>query len=231
MSSESYTATPQDIKDWQRGGNRISSWNRRRKWRLFCEHMLATSGSTNVLDVGYSNEEYSSTDNFIEKHFPHLQHLTALGVEQHDKFSARYPAVSVVRYDGGKFPFRDNEFDVVWSNAVVEHVGDRRAQVRFLSEIQRVGRRAFVTTPNRHFPIEVHTRTPLLHYLPKTMFDGYLRVTGKAWAADDYMRLLGVRELRNLLYDAGLKKSEFSIHRNRIGPFTLDFVVLMHGHS
>ena len=223
-----YTATSQDVEDWKRARSRVSSWNRRRKWRLFSELMLTTPESTHVLDVGYQNEEYAPTDNFIEKNFPHLENLTALGIEDHDRFSARYPAVNAVRYDGGEFPFPDNTFDVVWSNAVVEHVGDRDTQVNFLREIRRVGSRAFVTTPNRHFPVEVHTRTPLLHYLPKATFDRYLRATGDAWAAGDYMRLLGASELRSLLGDAGIKKEEFSLYRNRIGPFTLDFVVVMH---
>jgi SAM-dependent methyltransferase len=181
-----------------------------------------------VLDVGYSNEEYAPTDNFIEKHLPHPEHLTALGVEPNDKFSARYPAVNVVRYDGGAFPFEDKAFDIVWSNAVVEHVGNWDVQARFLHEIHRVGRRGFVTTPNRYFPIEVHTRTPFLHYLPKKEFDRYLRATGKAWAAGDYMQLLGASDLRSLLRKAGLRNEEFYLHRNRLGPFTLDFVVVMH---
>lgn len=222
-----YSATPQDVEDWQRARSRVSTWNRRRKWRLFSELMLTNPESVRVLDVGYQNEEYSSSDNLIEKYFPYPQHLTALGIEPHDKFSTRYPNVSVVRYDGAEFPFEDCAFDIVWSNAVIEHVGDRAAQVRFMREIRRVGARAFVTTPNRYFPVEVHTRTPLLHYLPKTMFDRYLRAIGKDWATGDYMRLLGAAELRRLLHDAEIARHEFSLYRNRIGVFSLDFVIVL----
>ncbi len=57
-------------------------------------------------------------------------------------------------------------FDVVFSNAVIEHVGDRERQEALVREALRVGRRVFVTTPNRWFPIEVHTRLPFVHWLP-----------------------------------------------------------------
>ena len=63
-------------------------------------------------------------------------------------------------------PFADGEFDIVFSNAVIEHVGGREQQRRFVEESLRVARRAFVTTPNRWFPVEVHTRLPLVHWLP-----------------------------------------------------------------
>lgn len=212
----------------RRLAGRLSAWNRGRKWRLFEKAAPSAFVEGRVLDVGYTNREYSPGDNFMEKHFPHPERLTALGVEPHDEFSSRYPEVEVVRYDGGRFPFEDGRFDVVWANAVLEHVGGRGDQLHFLREVRRVGRRAFVTTPNRHFPIEVHTRIPLLHFLPERVFEGFLRATGRGWAAGGYMRLLSASDLKSMLAEAGLVPAEYSLHRNRLGPFTLDFVVVIH---
>jgi len=213
-----------DVADWKRARNRVSHWNRHRKWRLL-EREMPPRPEYKVLDVGYSDEEYSITDNYIEKHYPYPDMLTALGVEDPRKFSERYPKIKAVMYDGYTFPFDDLAFDFVWSNAVVEHVGDRSAQLHFLREIHRVGRRAFVTTPNRFFPVEVHTRTPILHFLPKSIFDTYLRLVGKSWAAGSYMRLLSRRELTSLLAEAGVQ--DYKIHRNRLLGFTLDYVILI----
>ncbi len=178
-----------------------------------------------MLDVGYSDREWSDGDNYLEKHYPWVHNLTALGIEEPTLFTGRYPKVKVVKYPGDVFPFDADSFDIVWSNATVEHVGDRAAQVQFVREIARVGRRGFFTTPNRHFPVEVHTRTPLLHFLPKSWFDAYLHRTKQAWAAGSYMRLLSARELRSILRDAGVQ--DYRIIRNRVGPFTLDFVVVV----
>ena len=75
--------------------------------------------------------------------------------------------MQAVRADGRELPFADGAFDLGFSNAVVEHVaGGRDGQRRFVHELCRVARRVFVTTPNRWFPLEVHTLLPFVHWLP-----------------------------------------------------------------
>ena len=202
---------------------RVSGWNRRRKWELFLER-LRPDASTTILDVGFNPFEATATTNYLEKHYDHLENITALGVEDPGEFSTRYPEVRAVRYDGDAFPFPDQTFDICWSNTVIEHVGDRDAQLLFLKEARRVARHVYLTTPNRHFPIEVHSRVPFLHWLPKPMFDRFLRRIGKGWAAGDYMRLLTKRELNGLLREAGFSSVE--IIPNRIAGLPIDFVVL-----
>ena len=77
------------------------------------------------------------------------------------------PAASIVLGDGVSLPFRDRSFDLVFSNSVIEHVGSREQQARFAAEIARVGKRYWVQTPNRYFPIEQHLWTPLIHWMPR----------------------------------------------------------------
>ena len=76
-------------------------------------------------------------------------------------------AESWVAGDGRALPFRDGAFDVVFSNSVIEHVGDAASQRRFAAEMARVGRAYWVQTPNRWFPIEQHLLTPFLHWFPQ----------------------------------------------------------------
>ena len=203
---------------------RVSAYNRGRKWRHFVQG-FQPGPETTVLDVGFSDREYSPSDNYLEKHYPWPKQITALGVDAPREFRKRYPAVTAVQYDGRIFPFADQSFDICWSNAVIEHVGTRDQQLLFLKEIRRVARRAYLTTPNRHFPIEVHTRTPLLHFLPKPVFDSYLNLIGKKWATGSYMRLLSSGDLRQLLADAGIER--YHIRRNRMMGFTMDFVITL----
>jgi len=202
---------------------RVSSWNRKRKWELFWSKIRPGS-ETRILDVGFQDASYQPADNFIEEHYPWTERITALGIEEPTNFSRRYPDVEVVVYDGWDFPFEDKSFDVIWSNAVVEHVGDRESQLKFLSECHRVGERVFLTTPNRWFPVEVHTRLPLLHWLPKRQFDKILVRIGKAHFAGDYMNLLSRSEFRELLDEAGLRDAD--IRTNRLLGLSLDFVAI-----
>ena len=61
--------------------------------------------------------------------------------------------------------FPDKSFVVVYSNSVIEHVGMER-QKEFAEEIMRVGKKYWVQTPFKHFPIESHFVFPFFQYLP-----------------------------------------------------------------
>ena len=203
---------------------KISKWNRERKWRMFLSEMQPTA-HMKVLDVGFNEIEYSSVDNYLEKHYPYQSSLTALGMHAADKFKERYPDVKVVQYNGGKFPFDNVTFDICWSNAVIEHVGDREHQLKFIAEMARVARRVFFTTPNRYFPIEVHTLTPFVHWCPKGIFDRYLKMVGKSYATGAYLNLLSIHDIRRMLSDLGI--AEYKVIKNKLLGVTLDFIVII----
>jgi trans-aconitate methyltransferase len=56
--------------------------------------------------------------------------------------------------------FADQSFDIVFSNSVIEHVGDEPQQRAFAREVLRLGKAHWIQTPSNHFPIEPHTGQP-----------------------------------------------------------------------
>ena len=54
-------------------------------------------------------------------------------------------------------------FDIIYSNSVIEHVG-RERQKEFANEIMRVGKKYWVQTPYKHFPVEPHFVFPFFQY-------------------------------------------------------------------
>lgn len=62
--------------------------------------------------------------------------------------------------------FGDKEFDMVFSNSLIEHVGEYNDQLLVANEIMRIGKTYFVQTPNFYFPIEPHFLFPFFQFLP-----------------------------------------------------------------
>ena len=169
----------------------ISLRSRERKLKLFLDELQPTPETT-VLDVGADELGFGEgigcgTLNFFEEHYPWPDRITALGLHDGSGFRNRYPHIKYVQGDACALPFPDTAFDVVFSNAVIEHVGGRERQRKLVSEAIRVGRRVFITTPNRRFPVEVHTRLPLVHWLPDELAHPVYRAAGKDFATDVHL--------------------------------------------
>jgi hypothetical protein len=64
-------------------------------------------------------------------------------------------------------PYADREFDVVFSNSVIEHVGSEVRQLAFAENVKRIGRSYYVQTPAPWFPIEAHTGMPFWWFYPE----------------------------------------------------------------
>lgn len=150
---------------------RASLRNRRRKLALFLETMRP-GPETRVVDVGVGDTPFgtepglAATHNFFEALYPWPDRITAVSDVPLPNFAQAFPSVRTVVANGLELPFADDEFDIAFSNAVVEHVGGRDGQRRFVSELCRVAPRVFVSTPNRWFPVETHTLVPFVHWLP-----------------------------------------------------------------
>ena len=100
----------------------------------------------------------------------------------------------------------------------------------FAREIGRVGRRYFVQTPNRNFPIEPHFMTPLVRFLPVglrarlarnfTLWGLVTRPAPDAVASRvRSIRLLTPGDMRRLFPDACL-------HRERLFGLTKSLVAV-----
>jgi len=194
---------------------------RRRKMRDFLR-LCEPSRSDSVLDVGVLGAESYHAANLFLKEYPHPCSLTALGIEDCGGLLQKYPAVRFVKYAGSEFPFEDNSFDVCHSNAVIEHVGGWGQQRLFVSEMVRVARRGFFTTPNRWFPVELHTKAPFLRYLPRAAYLKSCRVFGSEEAVRG-IHLLTYGQVRTLVESAS--PSYYRIMGNRVIGMAVTFSV------
>ncbi len=120
--------------------------------------------------------------------------------------------VAWVHGDGRRLPFADQGVDLVYSNSVIEHLTILPNQQAFAREIARVGRRYYVQTPNRYFPIEPHYQLPLFQFLPVSAQRALNRRFSLGWREKgrwEDVNLLTAADLRRLFPDA-------EIHRERV---------------
>jgi hypothetical protein len=68
--------------------------------------------------------------------------------------------------DGCALPYADVEFDIGYSNSVIEHVGGWERQQQFAAEIRRTSKQLWVQTPAYECFMEPHFLTPFIHWLP-----------------------------------------------------------------
>jgi SAM-dependent methyltransferase len=150
----------------------LSRISRERKLRLFYEWMKPVDGMW-ILDVGAEVADNPTVDVQLIDGYPWKSCVCAVNIREESvaRIKRRYPQIDARRGDARSLPWPDKFFDVVYSNAVIEHVGGEEDQRRMAAEIMRVGKRWFVTTPNRWYPFEFHLRLPLVTWLPR---HGYL---------------------------------------------------------
>jgi hypothetical protein len=160
-----------------------------------------------ILDIGVTSDRVYDFSNYLEAWYPHKSQITAAGIDDASFLEQLYPGVTFLKADGRNLPFADNAFDVVHSSAVLEHVGSRENQMQFVRELTRVARRAvFMTTPNRWFPVEVHTVLPLVHWLPAEWFRAILRRLGHdLLSREENLNLLTAADLRKICRDLGVR--------------------------
>jgi ubiquinone/menaquinone biosynthesis C-methylase UbiE len=64
---------------------------------------------------------------------------------------------------------KDQQFDIVFSNSVIEHLFTWENQQKMAKEVRRVGKYHFIQTPNYWFPIEPHWVFPFFQFLPTSI--------------------------------------------------------------
>jgi ubiquinone/menaquinone biosynthesis C-methylase UbiE len=127
---------------------------------------------------------------------------------------------SFVVGDGTALHYGDKEFDILFSNSTIEHVGTLEQQKDFASEVCRVGKRIWIQTPAKEFFFEPHYITPFIHWLPKDLQKKLLRnfsLWGLITRADqqyidnvvEQNRLLSLAEIEELFPNCTIVKEKF----------------------
>ncbi len=111
---------------------------------FFPDRIKSIKPSDRVLEVGPGATPHPRSDVFPELKYEDKKERIAqsgnIGILKTDK--------EIVYYDGGKFPFKNREFDYVICSHVLEHVVNAD---EFLKELQRVGCKGYLEFPTVYY--------------------------------------------------------------------------------
>ena len=201
------------LRAWAAESRTVKEW-RERRYRLF-EELCSLQPADRIVDIG------AGWGAALER-FNDVNPIVAIDLRP-DASSPwlSTPNVTVLEGDGTRLPFAESEFDVAFSNSVIEHV-PRELQPAFAAEVRRVARRYWVQTPNRYFPIEPHYQLPFFQFLPEAVRRRLNAKWTLGWQAKgqwEEITLLGERDLRRLFPDA-------EIHRERVLGLTKSLIAV-----
>lgn len=144
-----------------------------------------------------------------------FRRVLVVNLDPHNE-KALLPNVEFEVADGCALPYPDESFDWVFSNAVIEHVGDRSKQEMLAREMQRVARVGyFMATPNKHFFLDPHTYFPFYHLFPERVQRVAIHFSFGHMRQWEPLRMLSAAELRRMFPTAEVKS---------IGPFGTNLI-------
>ncbi|MBU0628101.1 MAG: class I SAM-dependent methyltransferase [Nanoarchaeota archaeon] len=186
-----------------RNGNSLAAKLRRKRFAFFKSLILSVSRPLKILDVGGTQVFWDKMGFCDQKGVE----ITLFNIKEIKVTRSNFKHIIGDARNMKKF--KDKEFDVVFSNSVIEHVGGFNEQLKMANEVKRVGKRYFLQTPNFYFPIEPHFLFPFFQFFPLwlkvmlvTNFElgWFKKADEKETAAKmvNSIRLLRKRELREM---------------------------------
>jgi hypothetical protein len=202
------------------GENSLSERMRRRRWNLVLAR-LPQLADFRVVDLGGTALWWSRAP--VRPRQVTVVNLYEAGGD--------FPGVKTIAGDALRAEklLRGEQFDLVFSNSLIEHLGGHEPRRRFADVVASLAPRYVIQTPYRYFPIEPHWMFPGFQFLPVALRAaiaprwaiGCTHGWGRKAAADTVMwtELLSASEMRHYFPDAqivwervaGLPKSMLAI--------------------
>jgi hypothetical protein len=131
--------------------------------RGYFEELIRQKGRIRVLDIGgdlayWINVGFTNTD----------CEFYLLNLAQ-DTIPEGYPNFHSVAGNALHLPYQYGDFDIVFSNSVIEHMGSLEGQQRFADTVRRISKCYIIQTPSLWFPLEPHCRIPFFQFIPHSL--------------------------------------------------------------
>jgi len=181
-----------------------------------------------VIDIGTTPSLDEEQNIFLEE-VKNNPNITCFSNQDCKILKKKYQNIkNIIIGDGKNTGLDNNSFDIVHSNATIEHVGSFDNQVSFVKELLRISKESvFIQTPNRFYPIDFHTILPIIHWLPKNMHRKILKFLNlKFYSEEKNLNLLSINDLNNICKKLNIEK--YKILRHKLFFFTSNLILIIY---
>ncbi|MEE4013739.1 SAM-dependent methyltransferase [Roseibium sp. FZY0029] len=160
------------ISGYENDGFSLGKSARKKRIQYFCElieNVFREKGSVKILDIGGTVQYWRILDeDFLDRNNVHITLLNLPGSQAFEAVG-RFDFLTGDATDDIWSQLNQQDYDLIHSNSVIEHVGDWAQMRKFASNIKHFHGGYFVQTPNFWFPVEPHCMTLFFHWLPKPL--------------------------------------------------------------
>jgi hypothetical protein len=189
--------------------------NARNKFFNILKKKTQYSKKKTIIDIG-TTPSLDDVQNIILSRIKDNKNVTCLSNLDCKILLKKYPNIKkIIVGDGRNNNLPKNSFDIVHSNATIEHVGSYKDQLSFIKECIRISKKyVFIQTPNRFYPLDFHTMLPLIHWLPKNIHRKILKFVGlNYYSLEKNLNLLTAKDLESFCNKLGIKNYKIIKHK------------------
>ena len=205
---------------------KLLNYNRYKIHKIFLNETEYTTNYS-ILDIGTTDTEDKSHNIILQK-TKENKNVYCLSDQDIAHLKKFYPNIKkFIRADGRNSKLNDQFVDIVFSSATIEHVGSFQNQLLFIKEAFRLAKKTvFLTTPNRYYPIDFHTKLPFIHWLPKTIHRKILNFLGLSFYADEEnLNLLDKNSITKIMNLLEIKS--YKIINFKFLFFTSNYIIII----
>lgn len=206
------------VKDGKSFSNKL----RAKRFIFFLDLIKDLPRPINILDIGGTVNFWEKMGGIDNNNFK----ITLFNLEKEEVNVSNIKSLKGELDDLNNF--ENEQFDIVFSNSTIEHLFNLNNQKSMAGEIRRIGKKYFIQTPNKYFPIEPHFLFPFFQFFPLGLKVWLLRNFNLGWRKRQKNKseaLKSVTEIK-LLSKKDLKKlfPEGEIWKERFFGFTKSLV-------
>ena len=128
-----------------------------------CKEVMAVRTGLRVLDLGGQPAIWDGIEDPLDITCVNLPGVALTDHPTHHR-------IDYVEGDACSLPhYGPGDFDLIFSNSVIEHVGDGARRAAFADEVRRLETPYWIQTPSRWFPLEAHCGMPFWWFYPRPL--------------------------------------------------------------